>query len=92
MSNTLQNAEKKLRQGKLGDAHKLLTRVLRKAPKNPHALYLLGETLLLQGRLDEALINLRQAVSSGHAQPCWYVMCGVALERKGLYTDAEKSY
>ncbi|MES9972796.1 MAG: tetratricopeptide repeat protein [Candidatus Thiodiazotropha sp.] len=92
MSNTLQNAEKKLRQGKLGDAHKLLTRVLRKEPNNPHALYLLGETLLLQDRLDEALINLRQAVSSGHAQPCWYVMCGVALERKGLYTDAEKSY
>ncbi|MEW8150297.1 MAG: tetratricopeptide repeat protein [Candidatus Thiodiazotropha endolucinida] len=92
MSNTLQNAEKKLRQGKLGDAHKLLTRVLKKEPDNPQALYLNGETLLLQGRLDEALINLRQAVSSGHAQPCWYVMCGVALEKKGLYSDAEKSY
>jgi predicted O-linked N-acetylglucosamine transferase (SPINDLY family) len=92
MSNALINAQKKLRQGKLDDANKLLTRVLKKEPGNLQALYLLGETLLLQGRVDEALVNLKGAVSSGQAQPCWYVMCGVALEKKGLYADAEKSY
>jgi predicted O-linked N-acetylglucosamine transferase (SPINDLY family) len=92
MSNALQNAEKKLRQGKLADAHKLLSRLLKKTPDNPQALYLMGETLLLQKRLDEALIKLNKAISSGDAQPCWYVMCGAALEKKGLFEDAEKSY
>jgi predicted O-linked N-acetylglucosamine transferase (SPINDLY family) len=92
MSNALINAQKKLRQGKLGDASKLLTRVLNKEPSSPLALYLLGETLLLQGRVDEAIVKLREAVLSGQAQPCWYVMFGLALEKKGLYTDAEKSY
>jgi predicted O-linked N-acetylglucosamine transferase (SPINDLY family) len=92
MSNVLQNAEKILRQGKLTDAHELLSRYLKKAPDNPQALYLMGETLLLQNRLDEALVNLQKAVSSGEAQPCWYVMCGAALEKKGLFKDAEKSY
>ncbi|WP_316369537.1 O-linked N-acetylglucosamine transferase family protein [Candidatus Thiodiazotropha sp. CDECU1] len=92
MSNTLIKAQKKLRQGKLDDANKLLSRVLKKDPGNPQTLYLLGETLLLQGRLNEALVKLREAVASGQAKPCWYVMCGVALEKKGLLADAEKSY
>jgi predicted O-linked N-acetylglucosamine transferase (SPINDLY family) len=92
MSNALHIAEKKLRAGKLSDAHKLLSRILKKEPNNPRALYLIGETLLLQNRLDEALVKLKKAISSGKAQPCWYVMCGAALEKKGLFEDAEKSY
>jgi predicted O-linked N-acetylglucosamine transferase (SPINDLY family) len=92
MSNTLFNAEKKLNQGKLSDAHKLLTRALKKEPENAKIHYLLGETLLRQEHVDESIPYLMKAVSSGQAEPCWYVMCGVALERKGQYADAEKSY
>ena len=92
MSNTLYNVEKKLSQGKLSDAHKLLTRALKKEPENPKAIYLLGETLLLQERIEEAIPYLLKAVSGGQAEPCWYVMCGAALQKKGQYADAEKSY
>ncbi|MCG8488879.1 MAG: tetratricopeptide repeat protein [Chromatiales bacterium] len=92
MSNPLINAERKLKQGKLGEAHKLLVRALKKEPDNPKVQYLIGETLLLQNRTDESINYLMKAVSSRQAEPCWYVMCGVALERKGQYADAEKSY
>ncbi|MEW8429886.1 MAG: tetratricopeptide repeat protein, partial [gamma proteobacterium symbiont of Ctena orbiculata] len=92
MSNLLINAEKKLRKGKLSEAYKLIERALKKDPRNPELQYLIGETLLLQGHVDHALDYLKQAVSSGRAKPCWYVICGMALEQKGLFEDAEKSY
>ncbi|MET0069262.1 MAG: tetratricopeptide repeat protein [Candidatus Thiodiazotropha sp.] len=92
MSNLLINAEKKLRKGKLSEAYKLIERALKKDPHNPELQYLIGETLLLQGHVDHALDYLKQAVSSGRAKPCWYVICGMALEQKGLFEDAEKSY
>ncbi len=92
MSNTLTNVQKKLRQGKLGEAHKLITRALKHDPDNPEMQYQLGVVLLQQNRVDEALEYLRQAVSSGKAQPCWYVQCGVALMQKGMFSDAEKSF
>ncbi|MES9972004.1 MAG: tetratricopeptide repeat protein [Candidatus Thiodiazotropha sp.] len=92
MSTTLIKAQKKLKQGKLDEAKKLFSRLLKKEPGNPQALYHLGEILLLQGKLTEALVRLKEALSSGQAKPCWYVMSGVALEKKGMFSDAEKSY
>lgn len=92
MSNLLINAEKKLRKGKLSEAYKLIERALKKDPNNPELQYLIGETLLLQGQADPALEYLKQALASGQAKPCWYVICGMALEQKGLFEDAEKSY
>jgi predicted O-linked N-acetylglucosamine transferase (SPINDLY family) len=92
MSNTLINVQKKLRQGKLGEAHKLIVRALKHDPDNPELQYQFGVVLLQQNRVDEALEYLRQAVSSGQAQPCWYVQCGVALMQKGMFNDAEKSF
>ncbi|MES9853841.1 MAG: tetratricopeptide repeat protein [Candidatus Thiodiazotropha sp. L084R] len=92
MSNNLAVAQKKLSQGKLSDAQKLLTRALKKEPENSKAQYLLGETLLLQEKIDESIPYLMKAVASKQVEPCWFVMCGVALERVGQYADAEKSY
>ncbi|MET0065287.1 MAG: tetratricopeptide repeat protein [Candidatus Thiodiazotropha sp.] len=92
MSNNLYIAEKKLSQGKPAEAHKLLSRILKKEPHNRKAALLMGESLLLQERVDESLPFLMQAVADGQGEPCWFVSCGLALEKKGQYADAEKSY
>ncbi len=92
MSNNLFIAEKKLSQGKPAEAHKLLARILKKEPSNRKAAILNGESLLLLDRVDEALPFLMQAVADGQGEPCWFVPCGLALEKKGQYADAEKSY
>ncbi|MET0026482.1 MAG: tetratricopeptide repeat protein [Candidatus Thiodiazotropha sp.] len=92
MSNNLFIAEKKLSQGKPADAQKILSRILKKEPDNRKAAILMGESLLLLERVDEALPYLMQAVANGQGEPCWFVPCGLALEKKGQYVDAEKSY
>ncbi len=92
MENTLKNAETLIRQGKLKKAHKLLTQALNKKSDNPTAVFLLGETLLLMNHLDKALAKLSKAASSDQAQPCWHFLHGVALEKKGLFLEAENSY
>jgi tetratricopeptide (TPR) repeat protein len=92
MSTPLINAERKLKQGKLADAHKLLSQVLKRELENRQAQYLLGETLQQQNRTDESLAYLKKALADNQAEPCWYVMYGVALEKKGQYNNAERSY
>jgi protein O-GlcNAc transferase len=92
MSNNLFIAEKKINQGKPADALKLLSRILKKEPQNHKASLLMGEALLLQNRVEEALPFLRQAVSDGQGEPCWFVPCGLALEKMGQYADAGNSY
>ncbi|MCG7967628.1 MAG: tetratricopeptide repeat protein [Candidatus Thiodiazotropha taylori] len=92
MSNNLATAIKKLQQGKLAEAGKLFTRVLKKEPNNAQAQYLLGQCLLRQNRNQEAVIHLQQVISMGNPAPCIYYLCGIALEKSGQFQEAEKSY
>jgi len=92
MPNALIDAHKKLQEGNLHDAQRLLVQALRQDPRDLKLQYLLAEVLLKLDKVDEALGYLRQVVSSGQAKPCWYVPCGMAFERKGLFDDAQKCY
>ncbi|MES9940575.1 MAG: tetratricopeptide repeat protein [Candidatus Thiodiazotropha sp. 6PLUC2] len=92
MSNNLATALKKLNQGKLSEASKLLSRVLKKEPNNAQAQYQLGSCLLRQDRIQEAITHLQQVIAGGNPEPCIYFLIGVALEKTGQFLDAEKSY
>jgi hypothetical protein len=70
MSNPLINVERKLNQGKLANAHKLHSRVLKKEPDNPKAQYQIGETLLPQSRTNESITHQRKAVGGNQTEPC----------------------
>ncbi|MCG7992453.1 MAG: tetratricopeptide repeat protein [Candidatus Thiodiazotropha lotti] len=92
MPNNLSTAIKKLNQGKLAEAGKLFSRVIKKDPTNGQAQYLLGQCLLRQNRNQEAALHLQQAISMGNPEPCLYYLCGMALEKSGQFQEAEKSY
>ncbi|MES9991887.1 MAG: tetratricopeptide repeat protein [Candidatus Thiodiazotropha sp.] len=92
MSGSLSTAIKKLKQGKLSEASKLLSRVIKKESTNTQAQYLYGECLLRQNRIQEASDHIMQAISAGIQEPCIYFLSGMVLEKSGQYEEAEKSY
>ncbi|MCU7932191.1 MAG: tetratricopeptide repeat protein [Candidatus Thiodiazotropha sp. (ex Codakia rugifera)] len=92
MPTNLSKAEKKLNQGKLSEAHKLISRAIKKDPNDTKAQYLLGDCLIRQNRLEEAINYLKKVISGGHANPCINFLAGVALEKVGQFSDAGKSY
>ncbi|MCU7865839.1 MAG: tetratricopeptide repeat protein [Candidatus Thiodiazotropha sp. (ex Lucinoma borealis)] len=92
MSNNLSRANKKLNQGKLAEAYKLLSRALKKDPSDTRAQYLLGDCLIRQDRIEEAINHLKKATSGGNTEPCIFFLCGVALQKVGQFLDAKKSY
>jgi protein O-GlcNAc transferase len=85
-------AKKKLNQGKLAGAHKLLSRAIKKDPNNSEAQYLFGDCLIRQNRIEEAVNYLKKTISSNNANPCLFFLTGVALEKAGQFADAGKSY
>ncbi|MEJ2622124.1 MAG: tetratricopeptide repeat protein [Candidatus Thiodiazotropha sp.] len=76
----------------MAGAHKLLSRAIKKDPNNPEAQYLLGDCLIRQNRLEEAVNYLKKTISTGNANPCLIFLAGVALEKAGQFADAGKSY
>jgi Flp pilus assembly protein TadD len=50
----------------------------------------LGELLLGQGQVDEAITELRQAVALAPEQPGTHVALAKALETKGLAVEAQQ--
>lgn len=92
METILDSVDKLVQTKNLEDAKKLVNQVLNKEPDNPRALYLLGQILILENCIDDALGPLLKAVTSNQAQPCWHILCGIALEKKGYLLEAQNSY
>jgi protein O-GlcNAc transferase len=92
MSHNLSKAKKKLNQGKLAEAHKLLSRATKNDPSDSEAQYLFGDCLIRQNRIEEAINYLQKTISTGNANPCLFFLAGVALEKVGQLADAGKSY
>lgn len=92
MSNNLSTAKKKLNQGKLAEAYKLLSRILKKDPNDTRAQYLFGDCLIRQNRINEATAHLKEAILGGNTEPCIFLLSGVALQKTGQFLDAKKSY
>jgi len=92
MSHNLSKAKKKLHQGKLADAHKILSRAVKKNPSDAQAQYMFGECLINQNRIKEAIDYLKKTISGGQSNPCLCFLFGIALEKVGRHTEAGKYY
>jgi len=77
LTRKLEQARASLERGNLATVHTLCSEVLRRAPRNPDALWLLGACALMGGQAREAVPLLEQALATapGH---------GAALEHLGL--------
>ncbi|HUP95354.1 MAG TPA: tetratricopeptide repeat protein [Burkholderiales bacterium] len=73
----LQQARQQLQNGNIDAAAALCEDILRRAPRHPEALWLLGTARLMANRLDEAIALLARAADAGPNQ-------GAALENLGL--------
>jgi predicted O-linked N-acetylglucosamine transferase (SPINDLY family) len=73
----LQQAFERLQNGEIDAAARLCSDVLRAAPKNPDALWLLGTARLMVNRVDEAIPLLEQVLGTSPRH-------GAALENLGL--------
>lgn len=85
----LRQAEKCLHAGDAAAAATLCEQVLRKAPRNPDALYLLGTAQLSQHRTAEAVATLRRALSVDGGSGATLETLGLAHLILGQYADAE---
>lgn len=92
MSDNLSKAKKKINQGKLADAHKMLSRTVKKNPYDAQAQYMFGECLIKQNRIKEAIDYLQKTISGGQANPCLCFLFGIALEKVGQHSEAGKYY
>jgi predicted O-linked N-acetylglucosamine transferase (SPINDLY family) len=92
MKKDLLRAEKMLKDGQLGDAKVILERLISEHPQDPQVAYEYGNLLLQLNENAKALDYLKQAISSENSDPCWLVMGAVALQRNGLYSQAENAF
>ena len=69
----LQMAHGALDQGRLDEARTIYQRVLARDPRNVEAITHLGAVLYQEGRVDEALVNLEQAlrIDPGYIHAHW---------------------
>jgi predicted O-linked N-acetylglucosamine transferase (SPINDLY family) len=87
----LQRAEERLRQGDTSGAESLCAQVLRAAPRNPDALYLLGVAQLANGRARDAVPPLRQALDSNPQHGAALEHLGLAHLMLGEFVEAESA-
>jgi predicted O-linked N-acetylglucosamine transferase (SPINDLY family) len=87
----LKQAYELLREGAPARARSLCDEVLRRAPRSPEALYLVGLTHLAEGDADRAVPSLRQALAGapGHAGALEYL--GLAYLMLGRFADAQSA-
>ena len=87
----LQRAEKLLRDNDAAGAESTCLQVLRKAPRNPDALYLLGMALLSQRRSEQAVGVLEQVVAVDPRHGAALENLGLAQLFLGRFAAAEQS-
>jgi predicted O-linked N-acetylglucosamine transferase (SPINDLY family) len=85
----LKQAHDHLKRGESGRALALCQEVLRHAPRNPDALYLLGLTHLAEGHAQDALPLLRDAVSAAPRHAAALEHLGLAHLVLGKFVEAE---
>ena len=85
----LRQAEKCLHAGDAAAAAALCEQVLRKAPRNPEALYLLGAAQLSQHRIVEAIATLERALAVDPASGAALETLGLAQLLLGRFAEAE---
>ncbi|HZN23788.1 MAG TPA: tetratricopeptide repeat protein [Burkholderiales bacterium] len=86
----LQQAQQELQNGQLEEAAESCERVLRKAPKNAEALWLLGVARLMANRVDEAVPLLERAVAAEPNHGAALEYSGLAHLMRGDYAKAEE--
>ena len=89
---SLQDALENHRAGNLPAAEQAYRAVLRSAPQNADALSLLGVVLEAQGRGDEALAYIRQAIALDPQAPLFRVHLGNVLLSVGHATAAVEAF
>jgi len=88
----LQQAVALHQQGRLPEAERLLTQVLRRFPGSPDALQLLGVIALQTGRLERGLALLQSAIRAAPHAAALHSNSGIALRRLGRLDEALASY
>jgi tetratricopeptide (TPR) repeat protein len=78
--------------GRLDRAETLFRKTLRKSPKDPYALQMLGETAAARGRTDFAQQLIRQALEVMPDNPEALVSLGNVLRAIGRPAEAEEQY
>jgi tetratricopeptide (TPR) repeat protein len=80
------------RQGRLADAERLCRAVLRAAPEDGDALFMLGNLALSQGRVEQAAPLLERAVRRKSLQPEFHVSLGNVRVAQQRPDEAESCY
>jgi tetratricopeptide (TPR) repeat protein len=80
------------RRGELAAAMDNYTKVLRNDPQNAEALYYVAAVACEEGQLDEGISLARRALEHGPPEARMYNLIGKALERKGDFLEAVKSF
>lgn len=90
-----QNIEKALgylQQGKEGKAEKILMKILKREPGNPHALHFLGICHFMKGRTKSAIYWLGKAIKADPDNPDIHNRLGLALSDSGQSDHALMAY
>jgi protein O-GlcNAc transferase len=86
----IRSAHGALRQGDFAGSEAIYREILEASPRNPDALHGMGTMLLQQGRAEEAIPYLEQAIDSGKVPGQFYINLAVALEQSGRVGKALK--
>lgn len=88
----LDTAYKLQKAGSLQQAELLYQKVLAAEPGNPFAIYALGTIALNRGDAANAVMLLRQALTTGYAHETVYTHLGIALQSLGRLDEAMDVY
>ncbi len=91
LSRKLDQAHEHLKKGEAARARSLCQEILRQAPRNPDALYLLGMTQLAEGRARDAVPPLRQVLMAAPRHAAALEHLGLAHLMLGEFIEAENA-
>jgi predicted O-linked N-acetylglucosamine transferase (SPINDLY family) len=91
LNRKLKQAYELLREGEPARARSLCDEILRRAPRNAEALYLVGLTHLADGDAERAVPALRQALEAAPGQATAREYLGLAYLMLGRFADAESA-
>jgi predicted O-linked N-acetylglucosamine transferase (SPINDLY family) len=86
----LEQAQQRLQQGDIAGAQLLCEQVLRRSPRDPEALYLLGIGCLISSRAGDAVPFLERAVSASPQHGAALENLGLAHLLLGRFAEAER--
>ena len=87
-----QEAVQHHREGRQEEAERLYRQILAAAPSDFTAHYMLGAMRYSQGRADEALFHLGEALKVNSAAPAALILYGLLLQKNGRFDDALSAY